>query len=332
MGKASLIRRVLQRREFAVSFWATFLAVLAFPSAVLTILGKHISVISTIWLVAFALSFSILVNRNLWRKRHLPVKDIFPNTGGRVTIRCPCDLKLADEAKQLAKYWYPTDTITPERFEQLRIKNPNVLACLVGEKGNLLGYFDVIPVKQSFAEQFLKGRVTESQITHEDIFAPDELAQCKHVFLSGLAVWDPESYADRRNANILVWGLLKYLDHFYGGSERLAFASAATDEGEELLQRFDFQIGSEADVRIDKRRMYEAKLSRDEVTKRLGWLPDFGLLCLLDWAPTRIPIQAPRDSGGLKRTRKRTLIGQSPASAETIIPAPILQDHSESDS
>lgn len=332
MGKASLIRRVLQRREFAVSFWATFVAILALPSALFQIVGTHISLASTIWLVAFALSFSILANRSLWRKRHLPVKDIFPNTGGRVAIRCPCDLKLADKAKELAKYWYPTDTISPDRFEQLRIKNPNILACLVGERGNLLGYFDVIPLKPSFAEQFLRGAVIESQITHEDVFAPDELAQCKHVFLSGLAVWDPDSYADRRNANILVWGLLKYLDHFYGGGDRLAFASAATDEGEELLQRFDFQIGSEADVRIDKRRMYQAKLSRDELTKRLGWLPDFGLLCSLDWSPTRIPVQAPRNPRGLKRSRKRTLVGPGQSSAGAMIPAPIPGDHTESDS
>lgn len=292
MGKASFVKRLLQRRDFAVSFWATFIAILALPSAIVSIMGAHISVLSTTWLVLLALSLSLIINRRLWRKRHLVVKDIFPNRigSGRSVLRCPCDLKLADEAKRLAQYWYPTDTIAPERFEQLRVKNPNVLVCLVGERGELLGYFDVIPLKPSFAEQFLRGTITESQVTHEDIFAPHELAQCRHVFLSGLAVWDPESYVDRRNANILVWGLLKYLDYFYGTTERLAFASAATEEGEELLQKFEFHIGSEADVRVDKRRMYETVLSREEISKRLAWLPDFSLLCSLDWAPVRIPI------------------------------------------
>lgn len=296
MGKASFVKRLLQRRDFAVSFWATFLAILALPSALLGIMGKSVSVLSTAWLMLFALSLSLILNRRLWRKRHLVVRDIFPNRigDGRATIRCPCDLKLADEAKRLAQYWYPTDTISPERFEQLRVKNPNILACLVGERGNLLGYFDVIPLKESFAEQFLRGSITESQVTHEDVFAVDEIAKCKHIFLSGLAVWDPESYVDRRNANILVWGLLKYLDHFYGATERLAFASAATEEGEELLQKFEFYVGSEAEVRVDKRRMYETTLSRKEVTKRLAWLPDFSLLCSLDWAPTRIPIPRPQ--------------------------------------
>lgn len=294
MGKASFVRRLLQRRDFAVSFWATFLAVLALPSALLGIMGAHVSVLTTVWLVLFALSLSLIVNRRLWRKRHLVVKDIFPNLvgSGRTTLRCPCDLKLADEAKRLAQYWYPTETIAPDRFEQLRVKNPTILVCLIGERGNLLGYFDVIPLKASFAEQFLRGTITESQVTHEDVFAVHELAQCKHVFLSGLAVWDPESYVDRRNANILVWGLLRYLDHFYGDAERLAFASAATEEGEELLQKFEFRVGSEAELRVDKRRMYETRLSREEITKCLAWLPDFTLLCSLDWAPMRIP--APR--------------------------------------
>lgn len=303
MGKASFVKRLLQRRDFAVSFWATFLAVLALPSALLGIMGAHVSVLSTLWLVVFALSLSLIVNRRLWRKRHLVVKDIFPNQAGSgtTTLRCPCDLKLADEAKRLAQYWYPTETIAPERFEQLRVKNPNILVCLTGERGNLLGYFDVIPLKASFAEQFLRGTITESQVTHEDVFAPHELDQCKHVFLSGLAVWDPESYFDRRNANILVWGLLRYLDHFYGATERLAFASAATEEGEELLQKFEFQIGSEAEVRVDKRRMYETRLSHDEITKSLAYLPDFSLLCSLDWAPMRIPI--PRRRAATRQIR-----------------------------
>ncbi|MDX6404599.1 MAG: hypothetical protein QOH70_2054 [Blastocatellia bacterium] len=313
MGKASLIKRILQRRDFAVSFWATFLAILALPSAVFTIVGMHVSAISTGWMVLFALSFSLILNRHLWRKRHLPIKDIFPNAvgSGRAILRCPCDLKLADEAKRLAQYWYPTETISPERFEQLRVKNPNILACLVGDRGDLLGYFDVIPLKESFAQQFLRGTITESQITHEDILGPDDLAQCKYVFLSGLAVWNPESYVDRRNANILVWGLLKYLDHFYGATERLAFASAATEEGEELLQRFDFYIGCEASARIDKRRMYETRLSRDDVTKRLAWLPDFSLLCSLDWAPLRIPVPRSQISSSHRRKNKNAAIDRN---------------------
>jgi len=264
---------------------------------------------SAVWLVIFALSIALIINKRLWRKRHLPVKDMFPDSaGGRTSLRCPCDLRLADQAKRLAHYWYPTDTISPERFEQLRVKNPNILVCLVGERGDLLGYFDVIPIKDSFAQQFLRGKVTESQISHEDIFAPDELNECKYIFLSGLAVWDPESYVDRRNANILVWGLVKYLDHFYGDSERLAFASAATDEGEELLQKFDFYLGSDAGIRVDKRRMYEIRLSGDLIRQRLTGLPDFSLLCSLQWAPTRIPVYRPQAKSVLRKKTKNIAI------------------------
>lgn len=306
MGKASLVKTILQRRDFAVSFWATFLAVLSLPSAIFTIVGVHASIISAAWLLMFALSVALIANKRLWRKRHLPVKDMFPDSGtGRTFLRCPCDLRLADQAKRLAQYWYPTETIPPERFEQLRVKNPNILVCLVGERGDLLGYFDVIPIKDSFAQEFLRGRITESQITHEDIFAPHELHQCRYVFLSGLAVWDPESYIDRRNANILVWGLVKYLDHFYGDSDRLAFASAATEEGEELLQKFDFYLGSEAHTRVDKRRMYEIRLSQNLIRDRLAQLPDFRLLCAVEWAPTRIPVFRPR-TRNVSRKRIKT--------------------------
>jgi hypothetical protein len=282
------MKNVGRRKEFMSGFWGTFIAVLALPSALLTILGMHFSVVLTSGLLLFALTLSAVINKRRWTKRHLPVGDIVPEgieRIGRSTLRCPCDLRLADEAKRLAQYWYPTETITPDRFEQLRMKNPYILACLIGTRNELLGYFDVIPLGESFAHQFLRGTITESSITHEDVLPPGEMAVCKYLFISGLAVWNPDDYVDRRNANILVWGLLKYLDHFYGQAGPLVFASAATKEGEELLQKFGLEIHCEAALRVDRRRLYALPLSPEEIAKRIGCLPDWSFLCSLDWSP-----------------------------------------------
>lgn len=289
MGKTSPIKNLVRRKEFLIGFWGTFVAVLALPSALLTILGMHFSIGLTSCLILFALSLSVIINRHSWVKRHLPVEDIVPDDIeriGRLRLRCPCDLKLADEAKRLAQYWYPTETITPDRFEQLRVKNPYILTCLTGARGELLGYFDVIPLKESFAIHFLRGTVTESEITHEDVFAAHEMSSCRHLFISGLAVWNPDTYLDRRNANVLVWGLLKYLDHFYSLTTPLVFASAATKEGEDLLQKFGLEIGCAATGRVDKRNLYTILLNQEVIAKRLACLPDWAILCSLDWSPT----------------------------------------------
>src|SRR5947209_9549746 len=129
MGKISPLNNLARRKEFMIGFWGTFIAVLALPSAVLTILGMHFSIGLTSFLVLFAFSFSAIVNRRRWIRRHLPVEDIVPDDiekVGRDHLCCPCDLKLADAAKSLAQYWYPTETISPDRFEQLRVKNPYI--------------------------------------------------------------------------------------------------------------------------------------------------------------------------------------------------------------
>ena len=288
MGKVGLIKRLIRRKEFMPSFWGTFIAVLALPSAMLTILGMHFSIPLTSGLVLFALLFSAIINRHKWKKPHLPVQYIVPSDIGllgRMSLHCPCDSRLADEAKRLAHYWYPTETISPDRFEQLRVKNRNILVCLTGASGELLGYFDVIPLTESFAHYFLRGIITESEITHEDILADHEMQSCRHVFISGLAVWDPENYADRQNASILVWGLLKYLNHFYSAAQPIALASAATKEGEDLLKKFRLEVGCPAAGRVDKRNMYTGIISREEISKRLACLPDWSLLCSLDWSP-----------------------------------------------
>ena len=60
---------------------------------------------------------------------HLPLNpDLI--SANKTYVHCPCDLKLADAAKQLAQDSYPIDrSIAPDRFEQLRVKNLVILAC-----------------------------------------------------------------------------------------------------------------------------------------------------------------------------------------------------------
>jgi hypothetical protein len=288
MGKIRQISRRALKKEFLIRFGGTFLTVLALPSALLTIVGTHFSLLLTSCLIFCAFLLSAIVNRNYLIGIHLPVDDILPDdveTFRRMSLRCPCDLRITEQVGQLAQYWYKDESISPEKYEPLRVKNPFILASLTGAQGDFLGYFDVIPLKDSFAELFLQGRVTEKDITHEDIFTDDELALCRYVYISGLAVWNPDTAEGRRNAYILVWGMLKYLEHFYGATNPIALVSAVTKEGERLLQKFKLELVCEATKRVDKHSMYALALSQEEIAKRLACLLDYGLFCSLDWSP-----------------------------------------------
>jgi len=288
MGKASWISRFWERRTFFIRFGGTFLALLGVPSAVLTILGKHLSEKLSSWLVLAALALSWILNRRRWRQPHLLVNDILPvdfDTFRRKVIQCPGVSHLSHQVGVLAQRVYGDASITPEHYKPLLEHNKYILACLAGPDGDFLGYFDVIPLRESFAEVFLLGQVSERDLTKDNILSPGDMRSCRSLYLSGLAAVAPNTPAGMKNACILTWALLKYLDIFYGAARPLVLASAVTKQGEKLLQKFKLHLDCEGTHRRDKHPMYTMRLSHDEIAKRLACLPDYTSLCALDWVP-----------------------------------------------
>lgn len=313
MGKGNPLD-IIRRRNFLIRFCGTFLSVLCLPSALLTIMGRHFSLGLTAWLLVFALLLSLAVN---WQQlRKIQVSRI--SLACPATIQCPCDVQRADEVGFLAKYLFGASTISRGNYEPLRVKNPYILACLIGNDGQFLGYFDVIPLKQSFAKLFLEGRLTEKQITADDVLAPEEMRSCQHLYISGLAVKDPRSYIDCQCTHMLVWGLLKFLDHFYcHGKPPLAFATAVTGEGENLLQSFGVPVINGGHGRTDEHPVYAISLSRDEIVTRLACLPDWSAICKLGWLPvdsaTAMTVSHRPRKAALKRRRVYSVPSQAPS-------------------
>ena len=295
MGKARKVVKNFFRRKVLSDFWTTVLTVLALPSALLTILGSNWTVELTIGLVFGALCFSLLYHQEQLIKAPMPLAaELLLN--GHTFIRCPCDSLLANGAKLIAAEAYPPGSIGPERFEQLRVKNPTILACLVDSHENLLGYFDVIPLKEDFARMFLRGSTTEDSITHEDILSTDEVGACRFIFISGLAVRDPTSQSGRVSASILVWGLIRYIEYHYGTHDALVFALASTKAGEELLKRFRFGLRCQPEFRMDGYPLYQLQLAPDAIAVRLECVPDWSSTCGLSWQIT---------PGGARKPRRR---------------------------
>ena len=106
----------------------------------------------------------------------------------------------------------------------------------------------MIPLKEHFALLFLKGAVTEMQITHEDVLGTREMRGCKYLFISGLAVRNPENQEGNVSASILVWAIMRYLQHFYSATEPMVFALASSPAGDALLQ--SSSLKSDARLRV----------------------------------------------------------------------------------
>jgi len=217
----------------------------------------------------------------------------------RAILQCPVGPELAHRAISLAAECYGSDTMPAARFELLRAKNPNILACLTNVRGEFLGYFDLFPLKPDIAELFLWGGVTarwsgkagERVFSGDDIFGANEMDLCTSLYISGIAVPQATTYARRRYASMLVWGFWKYIEYFYSPARRREiFAVAATKAGENLLRRFHFSVRDEATKKPDKHRLYVLELSPEVLRKVFESLRDWSASCQLSWAGTPQPL------------------------------------------
>ena len=285
MGKTGRLVRAGLRKDFLISFVSTFLLYLGVPATLASLIGGYFSIRVTAVLAVFALLIAALTQKNKLKPRwHISLSD-------RKILRCPCDYNLTARVAELAKYEFGRDTIPLAKYEPLRAKNRNILVCLTGLNGEFLGYFDVIPVKKGFADLFLQGKVSEKDLTHEQVCSDREMRRSKYVYLAGMAACDSGSTKGQLNGAILIWGLLKYLEHFYGKSEPYVFASAVSPDGEHYLKDFEVPLISEGKSRTDRHRMYGVCLTRELIAESLAQVPDYTLLCSLEWDRKSIPVK-----------------------------------------
>lgn len=304
MGKVARVVHNTFSKEFLLPFVGAFLGFLGVPATIIDLLGGHFSIGVTSGLIAFSIVASGFVNRRRWQpKTPWPMLP-----GGR--IQCPTDEDLTRKAANLANYEFGRNRIVISNYEPLRARNPCVLACLVGSRGDFLGYFDVFPLKKSFADLFIEGTIGEKDLKPEHIFGNREMRRAKYVYIAGIAAYGSENVSGHFAGSILIWGLLKYLDHFYGHSDPFVFASAASKDGEHLLQNLKIPLISKASNRNDKQDLYGIRLSREILVDSLAAVPDYTLLCSVDWAPRKLSSEIgavprrPRPSE--KRRRSKT--------------------------
>lgn len=283
MGKGAALIPVENLKPFLLRAGAVLGSILAMLTAGLALIDYKSSLFEGVLYITLSAIIAGAVN---WRTLfpHQLDPDDLPDQEGGYRVRSPCDLKLSNKAKELAaKCFFDSYCIEPDVFEQHRLKNPNILACLVDSKGDFKGYFDAIPLTVRFAERFLAGEVTEEEITHEDVLAPDEAKSCKYLFIAGLAACDPKTAGGRKSGQILVWALHRYLLKHYSGAKPTLFAVAASGTGEKLLKKFQLTLTSLKEDRRDSYNLYSLKLNREELKNRLRCLPDWSAICSLDW-------------------------------------------------
>lgn len=307
MGKIRQLGNLLLRRDVLLRLGGIAAAVIGAVSAVFGIAGAHVD---WIYVGIFGLVILLLAATFVVYEMYEPpvsVDDIF-GTGLPTQLHCPCSTNLADRARELGRHYFGAN-IDSNIYELLRMKNQLILACLTDRHGELLGYFDAIPVTESFALSFLKGDVSEVQLTHEVVLPVKDMPTCKYLYLAGIAVTNSRTPAGKQNARILIWAFLRYLRKFYGAAQPFGFALAATTEGDKLLRNVGMTLENDGSKRIDHYKLYTGLVTREALEKQLAMLEGYNAQCTLGWPDSKrsTPRTKPRPRAGRGRQE------QSPA-------------------
>lgn len=215
--------------------------------------------------------------------RHLPV-DCLSATGSRLNLVCPTDFSAVEKANEMTRPFYGDEAIPVEVYRAWWSKNPQIFTALTDCESNVLGYFDVFPVSDFFLEEFTEGRIRETDLRPEHILSPAEAVVSSQLYLGGLAVDSPNTFWGSRNAVLLLWGLIHYLKSFYPGNRpRILYALGSTEEGDELLKRFNFSVLAKSDERPDAHNFYALPFTQSLLNNYLSVIQDWSSICDIQW-------------------------------------------------
>ena len=283
------VRRIATSKQFFLIWAGVFAALIGLVSGFFEIfsdmkpsLGKALMLVIVSCVVSglYALTTTSLV--------HFPVDDVVPqiiHSQPYMSLEITTNRDLLAQTNQLAAGSYPgVEPLPAERYEQWLMINPTILVCLIDSNRRVVGYFDVFPLEESFFNLFIAGTCTELDIRREHILTPEQAKVAKRIYFGGIAVQDPKSVRGKRYASMLVWGALKYLQHYYCvPCETELYAEAVSKEGEELLRRFGFRLITPANQRRDKSAIFAIALTDETIRKGIASLPDWSGSCNLVW-------------------------------------------------
>lgn len=283
--------RFLASKAFFVSWGIACVFLLGFFSSLAQLFPDlRLSLRTSLALVAASAVIAAVYSYKKHRAVHLPLEHLLPDTpsvGPRFSLECSTERNVIIQVLDLAKRVYPGVEPPPlDRYQRLVAVNPALLTVLFDSNRRVVGYFDIYPLRPDFGNLLFKGLRGELDARPEHILPPEEAWQTKRLYLAGLAVDNPGSIRGGRRALIMCWGLLEYLQHFYGGvSDREIFAEAVTHEGRAILERFGFMLESPATQRKDPYPMYRVTLSGELFSRVRSSLPDWSDVCHVHWLP-----------------------------------------------
>jgi hypothetical protein len=209
----------------------------------------------------FLISFvSVIITNSFNIVENIPIDEFFLSDSYKILF--PYEKRYLLPINKIAKKYFGKINPNISILESWYRTNPYTLVTLADNNGRLVGYFDILPLKDSFAVKFINGKVSEKNISRKSILPIDKMYNAKYIYISGIAIHDIET--KKIIGGQFIYVTLLYIQNFYNAkNEKFIFAIAATKCGERALKKLGFHIESYASERTDKTDLYAKIIDND---------------------------------------------------------------------
>ncbi len=207
-----------------------------------------------------------------------------------------CNAVALHEACDLTRESYRHEYVGHQVAEQWRIKNPRAFVQIKAPDNRLCAAFGVLALRESFMDQFIKGRVCDTELGGDDIYSWAESTKCLRIYLSGVVVLGPSTIPGSKRARVMMWVMLEYMRQLYGlKTHRQLYAVAVTKESIRLMTDLGFVVETPAAGRADKCDLYRYDLTEASWRTLLCRVGDLSPMCSCNFEPSNHG-DAPRTS------------------------------------
>lgn len=145
------------------------------------------------------------------------------------------------QTDMLDQYYYTVDTASIDTINSWLSFNPYTNSyALVGDE--LIGYYNLMPIKDSTAKLFYDGHLKEEDLTIDHMLSAQDMHKARYFYLPAITVKDYKSYRSRMAVAALISGMASHLLAMFDLKNiKAIYANPTTFQGNLLINKMGFK-------------------------------------------------------------------------------------------
>jgi hypothetical protein len=174
---------------------------------------------------------------------------------GELSIRCPATQADIRRANDILRHTFGgKHFVSLGQYRALIERNDHVLTVIIDENNEMVGYYDIFPLVDSFGKQLAKGHATELSMAAECEHDKGAEYNSNYIYIGAIFNTERKRASKRYAISFFMQRhlIMHILDLYPPRPGRKYIALASSDEGIRLLRRYNFSHIQSKKDRKDK--------------------------------------------------------------------------------